>query len=191
MNNLMLDSTSGYRLMWKEKDVSNIIFLDKRIEVKPMILADAKYLPFNDKAFGSIVCDPPHMIGNHMKSVWEGEAFMPNYIKGRTFNIQHKCTTLNDIFIEKFSFFKSRSEAVSFMYYTNKEFYRVLEDEGKVLYKVIDAKTRGGITLNMIKSLYSHFSVEVTPNIAIKNKNDYGGSVKNRGFWLTLKKRNT
>lgn len=110
----MLDVTAGDRIIHNGKDTSNIIFLDLLSKVKPDIQADAKYLPFRDSVFTKIYCDPPHLIRNDRNS-WR-----KSYLR--------------------FGAFANRLDWLRFLNRTNKEFYRVLKEEGRLWYKIIDGE---------------------------------------------------
>lgn len=58
---MILDCTVGYRKMWKGK-CQNVLFLDKRKEVNPDIIASNEYMPFRNGIFEKIVYDPPHLV---------------------------------------------------------------------------------------------------------------------------------
>lgn len=64
-NKFILDATAGYRMMWFNKQHPNTIYLDKREEVKPDIVANFTNMKqFPDNTFNLIVFDPPHTIRN-------------------------------------------------------------------------------------------------------------------------------
>ena len=119
MNNMLeLDACCGYKRMWKGKDISNIVFVDIKKEVKPTLVADAKHLPFRDGIFNKIYCDPPHMLQHHAG---------PN-------------SKIHKKFYEVFGWFNNRGEWISFIGRTNIEFKRVLKANGVLWYKLIDGK---------------------------------------------------
>ena len=60
---LILDSTAGTREMWRGQ-TSNVIFLDRRPEVRPEIVADIRFLPFRPQIFQTVIFDPPHHHGD-------------------------------------------------------------------------------------------------------------------------------
>jgi len=57
-----LDATAGYRMMWPTKQMEGWVYLDKRPEVKPDLVAMWSNLPFRDNVFEVIMFDPPHLI---------------------------------------------------------------------------------------------------------------------------------
>jgi SAM-dependent methyltransferase len=61
----ILDATAGLRMMWLDKAHLNVVYLDKRSEVKPDIVGDFRNLTqFKDESFNLVVFDPPHDIRN-------------------------------------------------------------------------------------------------------------------------------
>jgi len=62
-NKFILDATAGHRMMWFNKEHPNCIYLDKRPECEPDIVADFRDLKqFPDETFKLVVFDPPHEI---------------------------------------------------------------------------------------------------------------------------------
>jgi hypothetical protein len=58
----ILDMTAGRRAVWYNKTHPDCIYVDKRPEVNPDIVADIRSLPLaSGSGFGLIVFDPPHM----------------------------------------------------------------------------------------------------------------------------------
>lgn len=57
-----LDSTAGNRSMWKKRNPSDLIFMDKekKLFVKPDVLCVWQHLPFRDNVFNVVYFDPPH-----------------------------------------------------------------------------------------------------------------------------------
>lgn len=124
---LELDATCGLRAMWKGKDVSNLVFLDLKSEVKPTIVGDAKNLPFRESVFFKIHCDPPHLIRNdlkHWSKIWL-----------------------------RYGNFKNRNEWLRFLISINREFKRVLVSAGRLWFKVTNGKDRRVTNLVDLKYL--------------------------------------
>lgn len=61
MKKVIPDATAGRRMMWLQKRREDTVFLDKRREVKPDIVADFRQLPFKDSIFDLVLFDPPHL----------------------------------------------------------------------------------------------------------------------------------
>ena len=67
----ILDACCGSRMFWFDKNNSKVLFMDKRSEefiacdnrkiiVRPDLLADFRNMPFDDNSFKLVVFDPPH-----------------------------------------------------------------------------------------------------------------------------------
>ena len=59
---IILDACCGNRMFWYDKNNKDVLFLDKRLEVKPNIIGDFRNLPFKNNSFKLVVFDPPHII---------------------------------------------------------------------------------------------------------------------------------
>ena len=59
---MILDATAGYRAMWLNKQDPDAVFLDRRREVKPDVVAVWQALPFPNEVFTVVNWDPPHMV---------------------------------------------------------------------------------------------------------------------------------
>ena len=69
---MILDATSGGRMMWFDKDPEGVLFVDRRVvppgsivqqplwSVNPDVKADNRSLPYKDNSFELVVFDPPH-----------------------------------------------------------------------------------------------------------------------------------
>lgn len=69
----ILDACCGSRMFWFNKENTETIYMDNRIEdtrlcdsrrliVKPDIIADFRNMPFEDESFYLVVFDPPHLM---------------------------------------------------------------------------------------------------------------------------------
>ncbi len=79
MKKPILDACCGSRMFWFDKKNKNVVFMDNReleeslcddrkLVVKPDILADFRNIPFEDNTFKLVVFDPPHLIKAGEKS---------------------------------------------------------------------------------------------------------------------------
>jgi len=120
---MILDATAGNRTMWTTKDAENIIYIDieRKLERKPTIFADNTSTPFLDKAFDTIIYDPPHGWGkghpfykypDHetFAQRWPGYGKYPRYY-GWEKNL-------------------SKAALIGSIYYAQREFLRILKDDG-------------------------------------------------------------
>ena len=69
----ILDACCGSKMFWFDKENENTVFMDKRcfndvlcdgrtLEINPDIIADFRYMPFQDESFYLVVFDPPHLL---------------------------------------------------------------------------------------------------------------------------------
>jgi tRNA G10 N-methylase Trm11 len=58
----ILDMSAGKRNIWFQRLYPDTVFIDKRPEMFPDVVADSHHLPFPDGLFDLIVFDPPHMV---------------------------------------------------------------------------------------------------------------------------------
>jgi hypothetical protein len=120
---MILDATAGNRTMWLSKNQDSIIYIDleRKLEVKPTIYADHSSTPFFDKVFDSIFFDPPHGWGvghpfykypdaKSFKEKWQGYGDIPRYY-GWDKN-------------------KNQQELIVHLWRAQKEFARILKDDG-------------------------------------------------------------
>jgi hypothetical protein len=120
---MILDATAGNRTMWKDKPPENTVFIDieRKLEVKPDIFADNSTTPFFDKVFDTIFYDPPHMVADKssfyvfpdaksFKARWPDYGEIPRYYGGDRY--------------------KNQQELIVHIYKAQKEFYRILKDDG-------------------------------------------------------------
>ena len=68
----ILDACCGSKMFWFDKKNEDTIFMDnrtledtlcdgRRLIIKPDIVADFRYMPFDDNTFYLVVFDPPHL----------------------------------------------------------------------------------------------------------------------------------
>ena len=106
----ILDATAADRAMWYNKENPLTTFVDVRPEMKPNIVMDITKPYFQDKEFDLIIFDPPHIpTGPENTGV-----FAKKY--GR-FSANQIRELIRDAF---------------------NEFYRILKDEGLVIFKFND-----------------------------------------------------
>jgi len=120
---MILDATAGNRTMWHDKKAEHTIYIDieKKLTVKPTIFADNTNTPFSDKQFSIIFYDPPHGWGEghpfykypdaeSFKKKWPGYGDIPRYYGW------DKC--------------KNQQELIVHIWRAQKEFHRILQDDG-------------------------------------------------------------
>jgi len=123
--------------MWLEKDVQQIVYLDKEIRLKypPGIYADNEDLPFKTGSFDVIYFDPPH--GDWGESSRHTDPKELRYEDGpNTF----------------FGWWRSRKGFFHYLDSSQEEFYRVLRDDGLLLFKWNETE----ISLNRVLIPFNH-----------------------------------
>ena len=123
---MILDSTCSDKKIWPR---FASIRMDIRRDVNPDIVASACYLPFRDGIFQEIYCDPPHYISK------EGFGFTHRPFKG----LEH----LKKDF-ERFGYWKTKEEFLSFLSQVNREFVRTLKRNSLLNFKIacgVDKRT--------------------------------------------------
>jgi len=125
---MILDATAGNRTMWEKKNVDNIVYIDieKKLDVRPTIWASNEQTPFPDKTFDVIFYDPPHNWGASkyyfaFASARERKEFYPKASGVPTYYGWDK--------------FKTRPKLIKHMYNAQKEFQRILKDDGILWFK--------------------------------------------------------
>ena len=98
------DFTEEYN---KYRPIGKSAISKENIIIKPIILANMKYLPFKEKIFDVIICDPPHL--NISKNTFMG-------VKYGSWN---------------------KNERTATIYRANMEFARVLKDNGMLILKIL------------------------------------------------------
>lgn len=125
---MILDSTCSYAHSRTDRwPKYATLRMDRRIECRPDIVADARFLPFRENVFDLIYCDPPHLFRKNTDI---------EKIKVQRRKSGRKSAGL----FERYSFWQSRDQWLDFLERTNEEFSRTLKTEGKLYYKLTDGK---------------------------------------------------
>ena len=123
---MILDITAGYRAMWKGKH-QGVVFLDRRKEVKPDIVASNEFLPFKDEIFVKVVYDPPHTVGTlTLFYTHEPEGF------------------------DRYSHWDTKPQFYKNLCRVNNEVKRVLMKSGEFLVKWCDLTIKHGLVVKLL-----------------------------------------
>lgn len=122
---MILDATCSFAKIWPPHAS---IRMDKRREVKPDIVADARHLPFRDRIFQEIFCDPPHLIVKGTK-----EEFYARMAKFARRTGRAKWSNFS-----RYGWWSSREEWLGFVKATGAEFARCIAKGGSLHYKITD-----------------------------------------------------
>jgi hypothetical protein len=170
---MILDATAANRTIYKTKNDPNIIYLDmeKQLQIKPSIFADNTRTPFRDKVIDCIFYDPPHDFGappfDHTLKM---DDTTRDFIKHHPF-----CTTYYG-----WDKYKNQQELIIHIYKAQKEFHRILKDDGLLRFKWCEIK----ITLSRTLTLFEDWNVLMILNIADPTKT--WGTKK--AYWVDLTK---
>ena len=121
----ILDATAGNRNIWQTKDHPNILWIDvePELEIKPDRLMDCRKTGFPDKKLIAIFFDPPHWygdkIGSHRFTI-RNENDRKNYLPGWKGGLCYYGTDK----------YQTKTSLLGFIHKAQKEFYRILRDDG-------------------------------------------------------------
>lgn len=172
---VILDATCSDKKIWPREAT---IRMDVRREVKPDIVADARYLPFRPGVFHRVNCDPPHLID---KDRWEQDK--PKYSRWFVSVNRHREGFSHQHILHsyrRYGLWHSREEWLAFLEATNNEFARVLKQTGVLEYKIGETKAKGrSVKVDELIVAYTNFE-ETRRKITQSN-------VHNPTYWLTMK----
>jgi hypothetical protein len=159
-----LDATAGYRLMDRVNPPrpNEVIYIDRRAEVKPDIVADARCLPIRDHSIKRIRCDPPHWGRcGHNSKIMRLLAEMPDDLRGIN-SLRHSDHDVpyQVCLLKKYGYWQNRTQWISFAFHTNREFARVLNPDGVLWYKLCLMPSHSPhIGIMSIREHYQHFKI--------------------------------
>jgi len=158
---MILDSTCGTRIMWRVKELPQVVYLDVRPEVKPTIVGDAGCAPFRDEVFDIIYFDPPY--GGWRWSTWTYKKFGMQALSRYWYGPD-----------------MSDREIITFILRCNREFKRLLKPGGLIFFKWCDTS----MPLSKVLPLLNNFLVARLDHI--KSPLQRG---KSHTYWVTLTQR--
>lgn len=125
---MILDATAANRTIWRSKQHENIVYLDmeKKLELKPTIYADNTNSPFLDKTFNEVFYDPPHAYGVHT-----GRHVFPSKQAASDIGVDPDSVSI----YYGWDKYKNQSELIHHVYNAQKEFQRILKDDGLLFLK--------------------------------------------------------
>ena len=171
---MILDATAGNRTMYETKDANCIVYIDiqKKLARKPTIFADCTKTPFKPKIFHTIFFDPPHSYAETttwytipdsetFQKVWPGYGKIPRYYG-----------------LERY---KNRSQLIKFIYNAQKEFLRILRDDGLLWLKWNDFK----IPLDNILGIFKNWRILL--KLYVNDPTHTAG--KGQTYWVCMCKK--
>jgi len=130
---LILDATAGNRTMWKHKTSDSIIYIDleRKLKHKPTIFADNTNTPFLSSSFDTIFFDPPHDYGRDDSDILGMSRIQKKYAK-KTEKRLHS--------YYGWKYVPTRVEMIKLLYNAQKEFHRILKNDGLLWLKWCELK---------------------------------------------------
>ena len=171
---MILDATAANRFIWCKKDSESVIWIDieKNLEVKPTIYADNSQSPFLPKFFDTIIFDPPHG--------WGGGNPIYLYPDAETYNSKFSKPRLIPTYYG-WDKFKNHWELIGYLYKAQKEFYRILKDDGMLWFKWNTIR----ISLHRALSLFELWHIMM--EISVKSPTQSAGN--NPTYWVCMMKK--
>jgi len=173
----ILDATAGNRMIWHTKDDPRILWIDiePELEIKPDRVMDCTKTDFKDKSFNFIVFDPPHGYGEkagdtHLTCRNKKEIDVRN----AKYNMNMKLAYYG------WDKYRSAPDLMRFIYLSQKEFQRILADNGLLFMKWNEVK----IPLHRALAIMNNWLLMM--KLDIKDPSQTLGNSKT--FWLLFMK---
>jgi len=135
----ILDATAGFRGIWFDKNEEHTIYIDVRKEVNPDYVMDCTKTNFPDKFFDLIVFDPPHI----------GTTPNNKGLMGKRYHNGLRAKEIRELIRN-----------------ASKEFFRILKDNGFLIFKWNDHDQK----LSKILPLLEDFKPLFGHKVAIRTK---------------------
>lgn len=170
---MILDATAGWRRMWHKKQVNTIIYSDieKQLKPKPTIFADNRKLPFKGSSFSTIFFDPPHDIGRDDSDL---------LTMGKLRLKEAKATERRLHTYYGLQYVKTVNDMIKLIYYSQKEFYRVLEDGGLLWLKWCNV----AMPLDRVLAIFSDWIILLKQPVT----SEFHTMGKSQTYWVCLLK---
>lgn len=176
----ILDATAANRMIWKTKESDKVIWIDiePELEITPDLTLDCTKTQFPDKSIFTIFFDPPHFWGQKKgknfftcRNMKESKKFLSKYGMKRRGIPTYYGT-------DKYS---SKTQLLSFIHKAQKEFLRILSDNGILWLKWCELKIPIGKILVFFKDWDEMLRLE------IGSKKQTLGVAQN--YWVMLMKK--
>ncbi|MCW4014873.1 MAG: hypothetical protein NWF06_00730 [Candidatus Bathyarchaeota archaeon] len=156
----ILDATAGNQVFYKTKESEKVVYLDleTKLERKPTIFADNRKLPFQDCVFHTILFDPPH--------AWAFYSIFYGFPDAKTFRENHPNDGRAYPTYYGMDKYKTKSALISAIFQAQKEFHRVLTDNGMLWLNWSDLK----VPLKRILPLFSDWNELIRLRVASNNQ---------------------
>lgn len=174
---MILDATASRRSMWEKKESENIVYVDmcRKLSRPPSIICDNTQTPFKPLFFDTIFYDPPYDWGTN-SIYWS----FPNFEEARKFWTDErqlkKCTAYYGTEI-----YKSKTALISHIFKAQREFLRILKDNGLLWFKWCELKR----PLRIILTLFESWNILLKLRISDVKQT----LSKIQTFWVCFEKR--
>jgi hypothetical protein len=142
--------------MWKNKDTRYTVFVDKRVECKPDIVADNRYLPIRPRSVDIVMYDPPHWVRTRKDSERFIHITYGDYLLTRK---PRKDGRMYPSLIAKYSYWATKTAYINNVYLTEKSFSFVLKPNGFVLIKLTQMPSKASLGLPLFKDVYRDWCI--------------------------------
>jgi len=170
----ILDATAGNRTMWQTKNSENIIYIDiqKQLWVKPTIYASNEQTPFRDKQFHTIFYDPPHDYGDKPFDFNMGKvAVHKQWLRKKPFGHTYY----------GWDIYKTKRELIAHIWRAQKEFQRILRDDGLLWVKWCEIR----LSLKRLLNIFADWRLLM--KIHVKSPTQTWGNKQT--YWLLFEKK--
>lgn len=171
---MILDATAANRKMWQVRDSDNIIYIDQqtKLDVPPTLFCDNTNTPFADKKFHTIFYDPPHDWG--LPSLYWG--FASEKEKQERFKDFKGIPAYYGTEI-----YEKREELVLHIFKAQREFYRILKDDGLLWFKWNETKLK----LRHVLTVFALWQPIMTIPVDRRGR----GLSKEDTYWVCMEKK--
>ena len=167
-NAKVLDATASYRSMWVTKESNKVLWIDvePELDLKPDLLMDCTNTDFEDKRFHTIFFDPPHKFGERKN---QGVHSTPSRVNQRERWGNSGAYYGSDKY-------PTKRALLAFINNAQKEFYRILSDDGILWFKWAEITT----TLDALLPFFNNWTLMMKHEVA------YRGQVKGATTWWVM-----
>jgi len=177
-NARILDATASNRAIWRIKDSPHILFIDieSELHLPPDMILDCTNTGFEPNSFHTIFFDPPQFWGD---KIADNIYALRNWDDVNIFN--KKYGTNRHVSYYGTDKFKSKTELLIFLHKAQKEFNRILVDDGILWVKWSEIK----IPLSKILPFFKNWVEMLRLEICDK----YQTSSDSQTYWLMFMKK--
>jgi hypothetical protein len=175
----ILDATSGNRMMWRTKASEYILWIDveEELEVKPDKIMDCTKTDFEDKELNCIFFDPPHWWGDKLggtvftvRNDEDRKKLMDRYPKYDLHGSYYGTDK-----------YKTKAQLLRFIFEAQKEFFRILRDDGMLWLRWTEYKIKLHNILGLFRDWNNMLQFQVSSNLQTMGSEG--------AYWVMLMKK--